>query len=79
MGRSKSYILHVILGLCGMELTCWFSLAYCELYIMAALVATKVLPRARLVDTSEEDVGYDHDCIVLQTKKGSISVKVEIE
>jgi hypothetical protein len=46
---------------------------------MAALMATNVLPRAKLVDTSEEDISYDHDCIVLQTKKGSISVKIEIE
>jgi tetrahydromethanopterin S-methyltransferase subunit F len=38
-----------------------------------------VLPRARLVDTTVEDISYDHDLIVLQTKKGSISVKVEIE
>ncbi|KAH7393836.1 cytochrome P450 [Phaeosphaeria sp. MPI-PUGE-AT-0046c] len=55
------------------------NLAYCELYIMAALMATKVLPRARLVDTTVEDISYDHDLIVLQTKKGSISVKIEID
>lgn len=55
------------------------SLAYCELYIMAALMATKVLPRAKLIDTTVEDISYDHDLIVLQTKKGSISVKIEIE
>lgn len=87
MGRSKFYILPLLpcFGVwekenCYRDLTdrlC--SLAYCELYIMAALVATKVLPRAKLVDTSEEDISYDHDCIVLQTKKGSISVKIEIE
>lgn len=46
---------------------------------MAALMATKVLPRAKLIDTTVEDISYDHDLIVLQTKKGSISVKIEIE
>ena len=56
-----------------------FSLAYCEVYLMAALVALKIIPRARLVDTTVEDLTYDHDLIVLQTKKGSISVKIQIE
>jgi tetrahydromethanopterin S-methyltransferase subunit F len=55
------------------------SLAYCELYVMCAKMVMGVLPRARLVDTTVEDISYDHDLIVLQTKKGSISVKVEIE
>ena len=55
------------------------SLAYCELYVMAALMALKVLPRARLVDTTVEDVSYDHDLIVMQTRKGSISVKIAID
>ena len=56
-----------------------FSLAYCEVYLMAALVALKIIPRARLVDTTVEDLTYDHDLIVLQTKKGSISVKIQID
>jgi hypothetical protein len=55
------------------------SLAYCELYIMAALVAKNILPRAKLVDTTKEDIWYHHDLIVLQTAKGAISVKVAIE
>jgi hypothetical protein len=57
----------------------FFSLAYCEVYLMAALVALQIIPRARLVDTTIEDLTYDHDLIVLQTKKGSISVKIQIE
>lgn len=55
------------------------SLAYCEVYLMAALVAVRIIPRARLVETTVEDISYDHDLIVAQTKKGSISVKVRIE
>jgi hypothetical protein len=43
-----------------------YSLAYCEVYIMAALMAV-------------EDISYDHDLIVLQTKNGSISVRIAIE
>jgi hypothetical protein len=46
---------------------------------MAALMAMEIVPRAKLVDTTREDIMYDHDLIVLQTKKGSISVKIEIE
>ncbi|KAF2033342.1 cytochrome P450 [Setomelanomma holmii] len=55
------------------------NLAYCELYIMAALMALQVIPRAKLVDTTVEDISYDHDLVVLQTNKGSISVKIAIE
>ncbi|KAF4459440.1 benzoate 4-monooxygenase cytochrome p450 [Fusarium albosuccineum] len=54
------------------------NLAYCELYIMAALMAFRVIPRARLFETTIDDLTYDHDMIVVQTKKGSISVRIEI-
>jgi hypothetical protein len=56
-----------------------YSLAYCEVYIMAALVALRIIPRARLFETTVEDISYDHDLIVLQTKKGSISVRIQID
>ncbi|KAJ4316738.1 hypothetical protein N0V94_005295 [Neodidymelliopsis sp. IMI 364377] len=55
------------------------NLAYCELYIMAALMALYVVPRSRLVDTTVEDISYDHDLIVVQTKTGSISVRIAID
>lgn len=55
-----------------------YSLAYCEVYIMAALLAFRVIPRARLHETTIEDITYDHDLIVVQTKKGSISVRITI-
>lgn len=45
---------------------------------MVALMAFHVIPRARLYDTTVEDISYDHDLIVVQTKKGSISVKIAI-
>jgi hypothetical protein len=63
----------------SLGLICDCSLAYCELYVMGALMAMKVIPRAKLVDTEREDLMYDHDLIVVQTKKGSISVKIDIE
>ena len=56
-----------------------YSLAYCEVYIMAALVALRIIPRARLFETTVEDISYDHDLIVVQTKKGSISVRIQID
>lgn len=46
---------------------------------MAALMALRVIPRARKVETTIEDISYDHDLIVVQTKKGSISVRIEID
>lgn len=54
------------------------SLAYCELYLMTAALALRVLPRAQLDDTTIEDVEYDHDLIVPQAKKGSVRVQVVI-
>ncbi|KAL2211572.1 benzoate 4-monooxygenase cytochrome P450 [Sarocladium strictum] len=54
-------------------------LAYTEVYHMAALMALRVIPRATLYETTMEDITYDHDCIVVQTKKGSISVRIKIE
>lgn len=72
----------LLVQLCVKSCADWFcfaSLAYCEVYIMAALVALQIIPRAKLVDTTIEDLTYDHDLIVLQTKKGSISVKIQIE
>ena len=55
------------------------SLAYAEVYHMAALMALRVLPRARLQETTMEDITYDHDLIVVQTKKGSISVRIKVD
>ena len=46
---------------------------------MAALMAFNVVPRSKLVNTTIEDISYDHDLIVLQTKNGSISVRIDIE
>ncbi|KAI1342455.1 cytochrome P450 [Xylariaceae sp. FL0016] len=54
-------------------------LAYCELFIMAALIAYKVIPRAKLNGTTIDDLTYDHDLIVVQTTKGSISTRIAIE
>ncbi|KAI3394704.1 hypothetical protein diail_2289 [Diaporthe ilicicola] len=53
-------------------------LAYCELYLLTAALALRVLPRARLHDTTIEDIEYDHDLVVPQSKKGSVRVQVEI-
>ena len=54
------------------------SLAYCEIYLLTALMALRVFPRAKLHETTLEDVTYDHDLIVPQTKKGSLSVRIQI-
>ncbi|KAL5048327.1 hypothetical protein BDW71DRAFT_213695 [Aspergillus fruticulosus] len=37
------------------------SLAYCELYLMLALLVLRVFLRMRLYETTEADVVYDHD------------------
>lgn len=46
---------------------------------MAALMAIRIVPRARLYKTTIDDIWYDHDLIVAQTKKGSISVRIKID
>lgn len=59
-------------------LTAVHSLAYCELYLMVAAMALRVLPRAQLHETTIEDIEYDHDLIVPQSKHGSIRVGLVI-
>ncbi|KAI1393077.1 benzoate 4-monooxygenase cytochrome P450 [Hypoxylon trugodes] len=53
-------------------------LAYCEIFLMTAALTLRVLPRARLFETTIEDIKYDHDLIVPQTIKGSVSVRVSL-
>lgn len=52
------------------------SLAYCELYLLTAALAMRVLPKVRIYETTVEDIEYDHDLIVPQPKKGSVAVRV---
>ncbi|KAH6972855.1 cytochrome P450 [Ilyonectria sp. MPI-CAGE-AT-0026] len=52
------------------------NLAWCEIYIMVALMTFRVLPRARLYETTIEDIKYDHDLIVPHAKKGTVSVRI---
>jgi hypothetical protein len=54
------------------------SLALCEVYIMAALMAFRIIPKAELFETTIEDLTYDHDLVVLQTKKGHISTRIKL-
>lgn len=42
-------------------------------------MAMRVLPRAKLHNTTMENITYDYDQIVVQTKNGSISTHIEIE
>ena len=37
------------------------SLAYCELYLLLALLTVRVFPRMQLYETTETDITYDHD------------------
>lgn len=46
---------------------------------MGALMALRVLPRAKLHNTTLEDLTWDYDQIVVQTKEGSIATHIEIE
>lgn len=45
---------------------------------MTALLAFRVLPRARLHETTIENMRYDHDLVVCQSKKGAIAVNIAI-
>ncbi|KAI0016878.1 cytochrome P450 [Xylariomycetidae sp. FL0641] len=63
----------------GSRVCIGLNLAYCEMYLMTAAMALRLFPRARLVDTTAEDVVYDHDANVPQTVKGSIAVRIEVD
>lgn len=45
---------------------------------MATLIAFRVIPKAELFETTIEDLTYDHDLVVLQTKKGPITTRIKI-
>ncbi|KAL8379092.1 hypothetical protein RB599_008759 [Gaeumannomyces hyphopodioides] len=53
-------------------------LAMCEASLMTALFSLRVAPRARLVDTTVENVTFDHELIVAKTKTGPPRVKIAI-
>jgi hypothetical protein len=49
------------------------SLAYCELYLLLAMLTVRVFPRMQLYKTTEEDIIYDHDIfnpLPVSTSKG---------
>ncbi|KAI1856628.1 hypothetical protein JX265_011587 [Neoarthrinium moseri] len=53
------------------------NLAYCELFLLTAAMALRVLPRAKLL-SSIEDVRYDHDLVVPNAKYGLIRAYIQI-
>lgn len=55
-----------------------FSLAYCELYIVLALLTVRVFPRMKLWETTEKDVEWDHDIFIPMPVKGSKGVRAVI-
>ncbi|KAH9885543.1 cytochrome P450 monooxygenase-like protein [Xylariomycetidae sp. FL2044] len=62
----------------GTRMCLGLHLAYCELYLMTAALTLRLLPRARLVNTTPEDIEYDHDAVVSTPKKGSVAVRIAI-
>ncbi|KAM0809196.1 hypothetical protein AB5N19_09539 [Seiridium cardinale] len=53
-------------------------LAYCNMFLALTALTLRVFPRARLYDTSADDVTYDHDLLVPQPKKGSKGVRIQV-
>lgn len=54
----------------------YYSLALCELYIVTAILALRVLPNLKLHDTVYEDIKYDFDALTSQPKKGSRGIRI---
>ncbi|KAH9906691.1 putative cytochrome P450 [Xylariomycetidae sp. FL2044] len=52
------------------------NLALCELNLLTAAMALRVLPRARLYETGIADVEYDYDNVTYQTRDDSKGVRV---
>lgn len=63
----------------GSRICLGMDLAYCEMYLMIAELVLRLLLRSRLVNTTADDVEYDHDCIVPSPKKGSMAVRIVID
>ncbi|KAG9253243.1 cytochrome P450 [Emericellopsis atlantica] len=55
------------------------NLALCELHLALAALVLRVMPHMRLVDTTQEDIAYDHDMFVPMAKSGSRGVKVLVD
>ncbi|KAK8015798.1 benzoate 4-monooxygenase cytochrome P450 [Apiospora marii] len=62
----------------GSRICLGMDLAYCEMYLMINELALRVLPRTRLVNTTTDDVEYDHDCVVAAPKKGFMAVRIAV-
>ncbi|KAI0532240.1 cytochrome P450 [Xylaria digitata] len=52
------------------------NLASCELYLVLAALAVRVLPHMHLFETTEEDIKYDHDVFTPATRLSSKGVQV---
>ncbi|KAK7937725.1 uncharacterized protein PG986_014593 [Apiospora aurea] len=63
----------------GSRVCLGMELAYCEMYLMIAELVLRVLPRARLVNTTADDVEYDHDTNVPTPKNGFMAVRMVME
>jgi hypothetical protein len=57
-------------------LTSVCSLAFCELYLVTAAMALRILPHLKLYETVYEDIKYDFDALTPQPKKGARGVRV---
>ncbi|KAI0888399.1 cytochrome P450 [Annulohypoxylon maeteangense] len=54
------------------------NLALCEIYVALAALTLRVFPRARLFETTEDDILYDHDMFVPMPKAGSKGVRIAV-
>ncbi|KAH7304201.1 cytochrome P450 [Stachybotrys elegans] len=52
------------------------NLAFCELYLVTAIMALRILPHLKLHDTVYEDIKYDWDALTPQPKKGARGVRL---
>lgn len=52
------------------------SLAHCEIYILIACMALRVMAYMKLYQTTEEDIAYDHDAAVPKSVKMRKGVRV---
>jgi cytochrome P450 len=53
------------------------NLAFCEIYLVTAALALRVLPHLKLHDTVFEDIKYDFDGLTPQPRKGARGVRVK--
>ncbi|KAI1415432.1 cytochrome P450 [Hypoxylon sp. FL1857] len=78
-GLKNTTLEHYILSFSkGSRQCAGMNLALCELFLVTAALALRVVPRMELYETTLDDIKYDHETMTPKIKKGSQGVRVVV-